>query len=175
VLFGAFRSAPFGWLGVLGLRTHRAGLAGLLTSGRIYPTGHHGRRETPRSGPWCKPQESRLAPRGAGLPDRAAMPWSAARPTSPRTGVKSAGRKGPGSRTHGERRVLWRGAEAHESIGFGELRPAEVRIFAGRKALKLRGMVTFWSSEQEHAMPETTRGHRRRKTCGSVEGKGSGG
>jgi hypothetical protein len=27
------------------------------------------------------------------------------------------------------------------------------RILAGSKALKLRGIVAFWSSEQEHAMP----------------------
>jgi hypothetical protein len=89
--------------------------------------------------------------------------------------VESAGRKGSGSRTHGERETLWRGRKAHESIGFDELRLDEVRISAGSKALELRGMVTSWSSEQEHAMPETARGHRRRKAYGSVEGKGSGG
>jgi hypothetical protein len=89
--------------------------------------------------------------------------------------VESAGRKGPGSRPHGERETLWRGRKAHESIGLVELRFGEERISAGSKALELRGMVTSWSSEQEHAMPETARGYRCRKAHGSVEGKGSGG
>jgi len=61
-----------------------------------------------------------------------------------------------------------------------EHRPARVnsrrvRIFAGSKALKSRGIVTFWSSEQENAMSETAGGHRRREAYGSAEGKGSGG
>jgi hypothetical protein len=34
----------------------------LLTSGRVTPTGHHCRRERPRTGPWWKPQESRVVP-----------------------------------------------------------------------------------------------------------------
>lgn len=41
------------------------------------------------------------------------------------------------------------------------LRRSRVRILAGSKALKLRGIVAFWSSEQENAMPETAGGHRR--------------
>jgi hypothetical protein len=40
----------------------------------------------------------------------------------------------------------------------GEYRPSSLRrgwerIFAGSNALKLRGIVAFWSSEQENAMP----------------------
>ena len=38
--------------------------------------------------------------------------------------------------------------KAHESIGFGGLRSNGVRIFAGSNALKSRGIVIFWSSEQ---------------------------
>ena len=45
--------------------------------------------------------------------------------------------------------------EAHESIGRGEPRFAAVRISAESNALELRGIVTSWSSEQEHAMSET--------------------
>jgi len=33
--------------------------------------------------------------------------------------------------------------------------PHRVRISAGSKALELRGIVIFWFSEQENAMPET--------------------
>lgn len=54
-------------------------------------------------------------------------------------------------------------------------RPSQVRTSVGSKALELRGIVNFWSSEQEHAMPETARGQRRRKAYGSIEGKGSAG
>jgi hypothetical protein len=45
--------------------------------------------------------------------------------------------------------------KAHESNGRGELRFAAVRISAESKALELRGIVTSWSSEQEHAMSKT--------------------
>jgi hypothetical protein len=98
------------------------------------------------------------------------MPWSAARLFSMRTVVESAGGKEPGSRFYGRRGMLWRGRKAHESIGFSELRFAGVRIFAGSKALKSRGIVNFWFSEQEYAMSETARGHGRRKAYGSAEG-----
>jgi hypothetical protein len=64
-------------------------------------------------------------------------------------------------------------SETHESIGLSQPRLSQVRISAGSKALELRGIVNSWSSEQEHAMPETARGHRRREAYGSVEGKGS--
>jgi hypothetical protein len=56
-----------------------------------------------------------------------------------------------GSRTEGD--VLWRGTKSP-----GEYRPApapaggRVRILAGSKTLKPRGIVTFWSSEQQDAM-----------------------
>jgi len=45
--------------------------------------------------------------------------------------------------------------KAHESIGCGRPRFAAVRISAESNALELRGIVTSWSSEQEHAMSET--------------------
>jgi hypothetical protein len=48
-----------------------------------------------------------------------------------------------------------------------------VRISVVSKALKLRGIVNSWSSEQEHAMPETAGGQRRRKAYGSTGGKRS--
>ena len=48
-----------------------------------------------------------------------------------------------------------------------------VRILAGSKALELRGIVTFWFSEQKHTMSETARGHGRRETYGSAGGKRS--
>lgn len=73
-----------------------------------------------------------------------------------------------------------RGVTLRERESPREHRPARansrrVRIFAGSKALKPRGIVTFWSSEQENAMSETAGGHRRREAYGSAEGKGSGG
>ena len=40
--------------------------------------------------------------------------------------------------------------------GFGRRR---VRIRFGSKTLKPRDIVTFWSSEQQDAMPETARGY----------------
>jgi hypothetical protein len=46
----------------------------------------------------------------------------------------------------------------------------QVRISAESKALELRGIVTSWSSEQEHAMSETAGGFRRREAYGSAEG-----
>jgi hypothetical protein len=51
--------------------------------------------------------------------------------------------------------------------------PWRARISVVSKALKLRGIVNFWSSEQERAMPETAGGPRRRKACGSTEGERS--
>jgi hypothetical protein len=72
-------------------------------------------------------------------------------------------------------KALWRGVNAQESIGSGGPRSTGVRIFAGSKALESRGMVIFWSSEQENAMPETARGQWRRKAYGSAEGKRSAG
>jgi hypothetical protein len=62
----------------------RAVRAGLLTSGRIIPTGRHCRREKPRTGPGGKPQESWRGSREPRLPACAPDPWSAARLASPR-------------------------------------------------------------------------------------------
>jgi hypothetical protein len=53
--------------------------------------------------------------------------------------------------------------------------PRQVRTSVGSKALELRGIVNFWSSEQEYAMPKTARGQGRRKAYGSTEGKRSAG
>jgi hypothetical protein len=59
----------------------------------------------------------------------------------------------------------------------GEHRPVSrfgaerVRIPAGSKALELRGIVIFWFSEQENAMPETTGGQRRQKRAALRGGK----
>jgi hypothetical protein len=64
--------------------------------------------------------------------------------------------------------------KTQESIGPPDLRVRiGIRILARRNALESRGIVNFWFSEQEYAMPETTRGHRRRKAYGSVGGKSS--
>jgi hypothetical protein len=85
----------------------------------------------------------------------------------------SQGTKGqePGNRFHfGSANKVPKRRKAHESSGCGEPRFAAVRISAESKALELRGIVTSWSSEQEHAMSETAGGLRRREAHGSVEG-----
>jgi len=60
--------------------------------------------------------------------------------------------------------------KAHESSGRDRPRFAAVRISAESNALKSRGIVTSWSSEQEHAMSETAGGSRHREVYGSAEG-----
>jgi hypothetical protein len=121
------------------------------------PTGHHCRRGN--RGQVLVENLKRVGrPARGSLLGRSAMPWSAARPVSPRAGVGSAGGKGAGSRPHGGRGMLWRGQEAQESIGLPLLRLGWVRIRAESNALELRGTVTSWSSEQENALPETARG-----------------
>jgi hypothetical protein len=61
-----------------------------------------------------------------------------------------------GSTAEGDK--LWRGEEKPKRVsaqsGFGRRR---VRISAGSKTLKLRGIVIFWSSEQQNAMSRTAR------------------
>jgi len=65
--------------------------------------------------------------------------------------------QGPGNRFRFRSAVMTlKRRKAHESSGCGRPRFAAVRISAESKALKLRGIVTSWSSEQEHAMSETT-------------------
>jgi len=65
--------------------------------------------------------------------------------------------QGPGNRFRFRpAAVALKRRKAHESSGRGRPRFAAVRISAESKALKLRGIVTSWSSEQEHAMSETT-------------------
>lgn len=59
-----------------------------------------------------------------------------------------------GSAAEGD--TLWRGAEKPKRVsarsGFGR---RTVRISAGSKTLKLRGIVIFWSSEHKNAMSRT--------------------
>jgi hypothetical protein len=79
-------------------------------------------------------------------------------PLSRREGTESAGGKHPGSRVDGGRDRLWRGERKPRRVsapdGFGR---HGVRISAGSKTLKLRGIVIFWSSEQQNAMSRTAR------------------
>jgi hypothetical protein len=68
-----------------------------------------------------------------------------------------------------ERRKTQESIDPLEPSGSGQ----GIRILAGSKALKLRGIVILWSSEQKNAMSETARGKRRRKAYGSARGKSS--
>ena len=69
--------------------------------------------------------------------------------------------------------ALERRCKTQESIDPVGLRPVRARTLSKKKALKLRGIVAFWSSEQESAMSETARGYRRRKAHGFVRGESS--
>jgi hypothetical protein len=115
-----------------------------------------GRNRGPGSG--GEPQESCRGSRGRRHPDRSTRPWSAGCPLSRREGTESAGGKDPGSRVDGGRDRLWRGERKPRRVsapdGFGR---HGVRISAGSKTLKLRGIVIFWSSEQQNAMSRTAR------------------
>jgi hypothetical protein len=71
----------------------------------------------------------------------------------------SGDRSGEANRTPGEHRPV------------SDSGPPRVRISAGSKALELRGIVIFWFSEQENAMPETAGGQRRRKRTALRRGK----
>jgi hypothetical protein len=51
--------------------------------------------------------------------------------------------------------TLKRRCETHESIDPVGLRPVRARTLSEKKALELRGIVAFWSSEQKSAMSET--------------------
>jgi hypothetical protein len=63
-----------------------------------------------------------------------------------------SGKPGPGRSVE----ALERQRETQESSGSGPPSGGRgVRILAGSKTLKLRGIVTFWSSEQQDAMSKT--------------------
>jgi hypothetical protein len=74
-----------------------------------------------------------------------------------------------------EGNALERRQKPRRASALSRLRPGRVRISAGSNALESRGIVNFWFSEQEYAMPETTRGKRRREAYCSAEGKSSAG
>jgi hypothetical protein len=85
------------------------------------------------------------------------MPWSAGCPSF-RGGAREAqeGRiREAGSPTYGK--CSGEAEETHESIGPIPLRREKVRILAVSKPLESRGIVIYWSSEQQNAMSETTR------------------
>jgi hypothetical protein len=105
--------------------------------------------------------------------ERSGKPWSAERPFF-RVGSQKA-HEGMGREADPTALELCSGEalQTHESIGRFGSRSGRIRTSAGSKALKLRGIVVFWSSEQKSAMSETARGHWRRKAYGSAEGKSS--
>lgn len=141
-----------------------------------FPMGHHCRRETPRTGPWWKTSRES----GASVRKHPTRSFGKALecrvPPLSRGGAQSAGGKGSGSRSHDERGTLWRGAKrpGEHRLPTGSRRGG-VRISAGSNALEPRGIVIFWSSEQEHAMPGTAGGQGCREARGSAEGKRSAG
>jgi hypothetical protein len=88
----------------------------------------------------------RQGPGVPGAPSPAERAWKAQEGRIREAGSTAGGRK------------LWRGKEKPKRVsaqsGFGRRR---VRISAGSKTLKLRGIVIFWSSEQQNAMSRTAR------------------
>jgi len=148
-----------------------------LTFGSDFRSGHHCCRENPRTGPGGCPD--RVRP-GSSEPGRPVIRFFGTVIAASRffgTGVATGleipeclqglglvefgfGRhegQGPGNRFRfGPAATTLKRRKAHESSGRGRPRFAAVRISAESKALKLRGIVTSWSSEQEHAMSETT-------------------
>jgi hypothetical protein len=101
---------------------------------------------------------------GAPLPDLSEVWWTKCRRDGPgKPGPRHAG-------TALERHKTPMRASARAGRG-----PRRVRTSVGSKALEPRGIVNFWSSEQERAMPGTAGGQGRRKAYGSTEGKRSAG
>jgi hypothetical protein len=147
---------------------------GPLTSGRITPTGRHCHREKPRTGPGGKPQESRSIPRGVGLPVCVQNPWSAGSRSSPRTAGESAGGTCPGSRVRAARGTLWRGENAHESIGLSGPRSAAGTDLRGeqgpgaaghRDLLVLRAGARDAGNSRRAQAPKGVRLHRGETLC----------
>jgi hypothetical protein len=171
----AFRPVAFGSPGARGVKPAVSRFAGPLTSGRIYPTGRHCHRENrgqvlvenlKRAG---GSREGRACPCVCQIPGAPPPPTPAAgRGEAQEGSAREAGCVPCGDRS-GEAKLPMR-ASASADRG-----PCKVRISVGSKALKLRGIVNFWSSEHEYAMPKTAGGPRRRKACGSTEGKRSAG
>jgi hypothetical protein len=146
-----------------------------LTFGSDFRSGHHCCRENPRTGPGGCPGGTGSGSSESG--SRHSVPRSrkpAIRffgtgrsagletPEWPeRLGLVEFGFKRhegwePGNRFHSRPAVSSERRKAHESSGRGGPRFAAVRISTESKALELRGIVTSWSSEQEHAMSKTT-------------------
>lgn len=146
-------------------------------SSRIRPKGRHCRRGNPRAGPGGKPQESSVRPARVGPTRRSgkALKRRSSGLLGERTSKAQEGRgREAGATVCGEQ--LWRGESPRRaSIPSGLRALAGIRILAGSKALKSRGIVILWSSEQKNAISETTRGQRRRKAYGSARGKSSAG
>jgi len=169
------RQSAFGSSGVRGFKPVVFGFAGPLTSSRIYPTGRHCHRENrgqvlvenlKRAG---GSREGDTCPNVCQVPGAPPPPTPAAGEGKVHEGsAREAGCAPCGDRS-GEAKSPMR-ASAWADRG-----PCKVRISVGSKALKLRGVVNSWSSEHECAMPKTAGGQRRRKACGSTEGKRSAG
>jgi hypothetical protein len=81
------------------------------------------------------------------------VPWGSGSSSSASRGTQ--GQKSGNRFQFGSANRVLKRRKAHESSGRGGPRSAAVRISAESKALELRGIVTSWSSEQEHAMSET--------------------
>jgi hypothetical protein len=136
--------------------------AGLLTSGRIIPTGRHCHRVHSEDRSWWKTSRE-LAGSARSLSVRVLAKSLERRPLGLFETLRAKRRRDgpgkPGLRYAGtalERRKTPMRASACTGRG-----PPQVRTSVGSKVLELRGIVNSWSSEQEHAMPETARGQRR--------------
>lgn len=148
---------------------------GPLTSGRITPTGRHCHRENrgqvlvenlKRAG---RAREGSACPRACKVPGAPTRRPPRGRWDEAQEGcAREAGCAPRGDRSGEAKKPMRASALADRG-------PQRVRTSVGSKALELRGIVISWSSEQEHAMPETAGGHGRRKACGSTEGKRSAG
>jgi hypothetical protein len=105
--------------------------------------------------------------------ERSGKPWSAERPFFRVESQKAHEGRGREADPTAFELCSEEALQSQESIGRSGLRSGRIRTSAGSKALELRGIVVFWSSEQKSAMSETARGQRRRKAYGSAGGKSS--
>ena len=118
------------------------------------PGGRHGTRENPRTGPgWKTSRELPFLARGEAVPSSGKALERRAAPLSER-GRRKRRRVGTGKLVPGRRDAgSGEDQKAQESNGPGSPSGGRgVRILAGSKTLKLRGIVTSWSSEQQDAM-----------------------